>query len=184
MITEPGTLKLEDLFNQADVVALVQIVSGDAENYDEAVYKARVVRGLKGTSKKQTIFYGPFAGGKLGSEYIVFLRKTSKAISPKPMAKGGYGKIEYFEVFNQGYSAMASSYECVFGGSESREQCDEAVRICTDYVVLPKSIPTFPPREDNITFGCRWVRKQPFLQAIQWMAEQHGNKTSGIPGGI
>jgi hypothetical protein len=184
-ITEPAALKLEDMFRQADLVALVKTVSGDNENYDVAVYKARVLKGLKGAFEEQTIYYGPYVGEELGSEYIVFLRKTAKPIAPKPNAKGGYGTVEYSQIFNEGYSAMASSYECVFDGSKTSDQCGDAVRIGTNYIVLPKSIPTFPSAEENTPFGCRWVRKQVFIDALQGLAvEQTNHKSPGIPGGF
>jgi len=169
-ITEPASLKLEDLFKRADIVALVRTVSGDDENYDVAIYKARVLKGLKGTAEKQMIYYGPYVGEELGSEYIVFLRKTAKPISPKPKANGGYGVVEYSEISNQGYGAMMSSYKCVFDGVKTSDQCGDAVRICTDYIVLPRSIPTFPPVEQSSPFGCRWVKQQDFIQVLESLA--------------
>ena len=48
-ITEPAVIDVASLFNQADTVALVKIVSGDAENYNHAIYKGEVIKSFKGT---------------------------------------------------------------------------------------------------------------------------------------
>ncbi len=39
-VTEPGTYELSALYKRADVVALVEMVAGDTENYEKVVYKA------------------------------------------------------------------------------------------------------------------------------------------------
>ena len=59
-ITEPGVYKIGGLFKVADVVALVKIVSGDAENYDHAVYKGEVIQSFKRTERGATVYFGPF----------------------------------------------------------------------------------------------------------------------------
>jgi hypothetical protein len=56
-ITEPGIYELGDLFKAADVVALVKVVSGDAENYDCAVYKGEVVTSFKGIQPGTSIYF-------------------------------------------------------------------------------------------------------------------------------
>ncbi|MBZ5522128.1 MAG: hypothetical protein LAP21_07795 [Acidobacteriia bacterium] len=163
---ELARINLTDLFQHADTVARVTIVAGDIENYDVAVYKARVVQSFKGAAAGETLYFGPHIGKRLGSEYIVFLHNVEKPLAPKTSANGGYGTIRYAEVPNQGYGAMETSYECVFDGREISQQCDDAVRICTDYITLPKSIPTFPPMDQHTPFGCRWARKQVFVSTL------------------
>ena len=165
-ITEPGVYKIGGLFKVADVVALVKIVSGDAENYDHAVYKGEVIQSFKGTERGATVYFGPFVGEKLGWEYVLFLRSVTKLITPKTAATASYGRIHYSEVFNEGYSSMESSYACVFDGKEIAQKCDYGVRVCTDYVKLPKSVPAFPPENNDPPFGCRWVRKTVFISLI------------------
>ena len=59
-----------------------------------------------------------------------------------------------------------SSYACVFDGKEIAQKCDYGVRVCTDYVKLPKSVPAFPPENNDPPFGCRWVRKTVFISLI------------------
>ena len=169
-ITEPGVYKLANLFKNADVVALVKIISGDAENYDRTVYKGEVLQSFKGTSQGGTVYFGPFVGERLGSEYILFLRKVSKPVSPKTTPTASYGTIQYWEIFDEGYSSMETSYECVFDGKEIAQKCDYGVRVCTDYVKLPKSLPAYPPETNDPPFGCRWVRKALFLSMLDTLA--------------
>jgi hypothetical protein len=68
-ITEPGVYKIGDLFKTADIVALVRILSGDAENYSCAIYKGEVVQNFKGSQQKAVIYFGPFTGLQLGDEF-------------------------------------------------------------------------------------------------------------------
>ena len=165
-ITEPGIYEIGDLFKSADVVAQVRIVSGDAENYDCAVYKGEVIQSFKGIQSKTIIYFGPFVGHRLGDEYILFLRNVDQPITPKTTATASYGTIHYSKVFNQGYSSMETSYECVFDEEGVLPKCDYAVRVCTDYIKLPKVMSAFPPESNDPPFGCRWVRKTGFLSLL------------------
>ena len=168
--SEPGIYQLADLFRHADRVALVKVVSGTTEAYDIAIYKAQVVEGFKGLSAGEIVYFGPYTATELGTEYILFLRDTPKAIEPRAKADGGYGTVHYSKVFDEGYSSMRTSYECVFGGSSS--ECDYGVRVCTDYIKLPKSLPAFPSNGDNPPFGCRWVRKDSFISVLDELGEK------------
>jgi hypothetical protein len=165
-VTEPSVINLASLFKQADTVALVKVVSGDAENYRIAVYKADVIKSFKGAVAGETIYFGPYAGERIGWEYILFLRNVTQPLAPKTASSVSFGMVRYSEVFNEGYSSMMTSYECVFDGKTIAEQCDDGVRVCTDYIVLPKSTPTFPPMTEDTRFGCRWVRKQVFISLV------------------
>jgi hypothetical protein len=163
--TEPGIYEIGDLFKSADVVALVRIVSGDAENYSCAIYKGEVIQSFKGSQKGMIVYFGPFTGGRLGEEYVLFLRNVDHPIEPTK-AGASYGTVHYSRIFDEGYSSMETSYECVFDGDEIAQKCDYGVRVCTDYIKLPKSMPAFPPEENDPPFGCRWVRKNTFLYLL------------------
>jgi hypothetical protein len=165
-ISEPGTWKLKELFDRADMVALVYVLSGDTEAYDEAaIYKAKVIKAFKGVSDAEIIYYGPYVGTELGGEYVLFLIKVPNSITPK--ATTGYGVIQYARVFNEGYSSMRTSYECVFDGKDINQQCDYGVRVCTDYIILPKSVATFPPKTLETPFGCRLIRRAVLLPLLE-----------------
>ncbi|HWX91740.1 MAG TPA: hypothetical protein VNY29_03830 [Terriglobales bacterium] len=166
IVREPGVYELANLFKQADSVVLVKIAAGDTEAYDVAIYKAEVVRSFKGRQAGETIYFGPYVGEKLGWEYILFLRNVSNPITPKVTSSTGYGPIHYSEIFNEGYTSMETSYGCVFDGKDISQKCDYGVRICTDYIRLPKSIPTFPSKAQEPPFGCRWVRKAVFISLL------------------
>jgi hypothetical protein len=165
-IREPGIYELADLFKQADTVALVKVVAGDTESYHCAVYKAEVIKNFKGAKAGETIYFGPYVGQKLGWEYILFLRNTPDPIPPK-VRGSAFGAIRYEEVFNEGYSSMETSYECVFGGKDIAKQCDYGVRVCTDYIKLPKETEASPPLAKEALFGCRWVRKASFIDILE-----------------
>src|SRR6185312_14993285 len=111
---EPGIYELASLFRIADKVVLAKIVARDMESYGVAIYKTEVLKNFKGSAKGETVYFGPFVGERLGSEYILFLRDVTKPITPKRTASTGYGSIRYSEIFNEGYTAMENSYECVF----------------------------------------------------------------------
>jgi hypothetical protein len=166
MNTEPGRYDLGQLFASADKVALVQVSSGTTDAYDVAIYKGRVIKAFKGTQDGDIVYFGPYIGTKLGSEYLLFLKDQTNILVPKDK-EAGYGPIKYSRVFNEGYSSMLISYECGFNGSDSNQQCDYAVRVCTDYIHIPDSLQSSPSRDTVTPFGCRWVRKDRFVSAFE-----------------
>lgn len=169
--TEPAVVTLAGLYKQADTVVMAKIVSGDAENYRTAVYKAEVVKSFKGAAVGETIYFGPYSGDALGSEYVLFLRNTPQPVTPKTTSSAGYGTVRYSEVFNEGYSSMANSYGCVFDGTIPAQQCDYGVKVCTDYIILPKETRTFPPVSRETPFGCRLVREKTFISLLEILAD-------------
>ena len=173
-ITEPARIQLRQLFKMSDVVAIVRILSGDTENYKTTIYKAVVVKNFKGTVDGQRLYYGPFVGDRLGWEYVVFLRNAKEPATPKDAKNPAYGIVKYLEVFNEGYSSMQTSYECVFDAKNTPKQCDYGVRVCMDYIVLPKGVRAFPPEENDPPFGCMWVRKSIFISLLDELAEEPG----------
>jgi hypothetical protein len=168
-ITEPGIWDLRELFKRADVVALVYILSGDTEAYEDplTVYKAEVIEGFKGVAKKEILYFGPYVRKEVGGEYILFLIKDPNPITPKSTSGFNYGTVKYARVFDEGYSSMQTDYKCIFDGKDTSQQCDYAVRVCTDYIKLPKTIRVFPPETENVSFGCRWVRKMVFISLLE-----------------
>jgi hypothetical protein len=45
-------------FKQADIVALVKVISGNTETYNVAVNKAEVLKNFKGAAAGETIYFG------------------------------------------------------------------------------------------------------------------------------
>ncbi len=175
-VTEPGVYELADLFKAADKVAVVKVLSGDTENYQTAVYKGEVVQNFKGATVGETVYFGPYVGLRLGWEYVLFLRMAPEIVSPKNASSTGFGRVRVERIFNEGYSSMETKYECVFDGEEISQKCDYGVRICTDYIRLPKSTPVFPPETEDTPFGCRWVRRGTFISLLEKISrEQKAN---------
>jgi len=175
-------MQLTRLFSAADVVASARILSGDAESYQTAMYKVEVIRSFKGTKAGEVLYVGPCTGFKLGGDYLLFLRKAKEAAEPRNAATAIYGIVQHVDVFNDGYSAMEASYQCVFDGKEISQQCDYGLRVCTDYIKLPKDIRTFPPKTTETPFGCRWTRRKDFESLVQQLAatslERHSRNGS------
>ena len=168
-ITEPGVYRVSDLYRHADKVAVVKVLAGDTESYDSAIYKGKVVRALKGVTEGQIVYFGPYLGTELGSEYVLFLKNDATHLKPK-RADGGYGDIAYSRVFNEGYSSMLTSYQCVFDASSAEKACDYAVRICTDYIKVPDSIRMFSREGSDAPFDCRWARRDAFVDLLDGIA--------------
>jgi hypothetical protein len=169
-ISEPATVAITELFKQADVVAVVQILSGDSENYETAVYKAKVLTAFKGTEVGQQLFFGPFIGYEVGGEYVAFLRraKVGAKVQPRDGPTMTYGPLEAFHlIMYQGYSIMPLRYECAFDGKDPAQSCDYGVRVNTDQVKLPPAVRTFPrTSKDDFVDANRWVRKDVFLRLL------------------
>lgn len=175
-ISEPAIVKVEDLFKQADSVAVIRIVSGDLEHYPTAVYKAEVLKTFKGPAVGAKIFFGPFSGYSLGGEYLIFLRRSQKQIEPSHSSETAtptYGRIlSFYEVMYEGYSAMPVKYVCVFDGDEIKDQCDDGIKVETNQVVLPSRIQTFPSESDDTTDSdYKWIRKAALISLLQTFVE-------------
>ena len=172
--TEPGIYQLTDLYLHSDKVALVKVIAGDSEAYEVPIYKGRVISAFKGVANSQIIYFGPYLGTKIGSEYFLFLRDVTNPIQSKDKSNIGFGNVNYSSVFDEGYTSMLTAYQCIFGGSTINQQCDYGVRVCTDYIKLPKSVSTFPMESDIQPFGCRWVLKDQFTSILNEIKESIG----------
>jgi hypothetical protein len=160
-------VKIEDLYAQADQVALVKVLSGDSEHYSTAVYKAIVETGFKGTAKGQIIFFGPYTGYRIGSEYLLFLKRGGPQTSDTstPISYGPLASVS--AIMYEGYAALAVGYECVFDGTEITQTCDDSVQINPDQIVLPQTIKTFPTGDATaITNYKKWIRKDLFISLL------------------
>jgi hypothetical protein len=154
---------LHDLMAASEAVLLVHVVAGDAENYDVPIYKAKVLEVFKGkVAKDDVLYFGPYLGTRLGDNYVVFLRQTLAVHTAGTSAP--FGKIEPWRVLDQNYGEMEIGYQCTFSGPKS---CDDAIRVCTDYVRLPDTVEIIPPLKEKSPLGCRWARRDPFLELFR-----------------
>jgi hypothetical protein len=81
-------LPVEDLYQKANVVAVIQIESGsviDSGGHQcGARYTGRILEAMKGPLKKDDpIEFGPFPGYGVGNHALVFLNDSAKVYSPK-----------------------------------------------------------------------------------------------------
>ena len=170
-ISEPAVVSLASLYAKADLVAFVKIHSGDAESYKQALYKAEVLNAYKGAKEKEIIYFGPFISYGLGSEYLVFLKKTDKrigelidqTIKANPLPYDASQK--YYRIMYEGYSVMPVSYECFFDGKDS-DECDYGVKFNIYQVELPGTWKTFPKDVGEFSDDKKWVRRKVIQTAL------------------
>lgn len=175
-ISEPASVSLETLFAQADLVAFVKIRSGDAENYNHAIYKAEVLESYKGAKLNDVIYFTPFIGYGIGSEYLVFLKKADKRIGDiigedaKNKTLPYDAMQSFYRIMYEGYSIMPVSYECVFKETPD-DSCHYAVKFNTYQVKLPKNLKTFPKEDEKSeSSDSKYVKREtiePVLKALK-----------------
>lgn len=162
-------VQIVDLFREADFVAIVRVVSGDSEHYPKTVYKAEVITPLKGAKEHDAIFFGPFAGYGVASEYLVFMR-ISGAMAPNSNGPGlNYGQIPtFYQVMYSGYAGMPVEYVCVFEDDEPNEKCDYGIRLNPEQILLPRTFKTFPRGPATaITNYKKWVRRSHIVSMLK-----------------
>ena len=176
-ISEPATVSLESLFAQADLVAFVTILSGDAEHYKAAVYKAQITKSYKGPNTDSLIYFGPFVSYGIGSEYLVFLKKTNQnlvnLVDPtKPKVQLPFdGSQFYYRIMYEGYSVMPVKYECIFNGT-GHNGCDYGVRFNTYQVELPSTLKAFPINVGDFPLNRKSVRRDDVERALSALVKK------------
>ena len=172
--TTIAKVTLSDLFKQADLVATVRILSGDSEHYDVTVYKGQIEKAFKGARANQTIYFGPHVSFGVGSEYLGFLSKAEKGIEPGGKSPGvNYGVLpSFFRIMYAGFSIMPIEYVCVFDGKDTAQQCDYAVKLNPEQVIVPASVKAFPRGEAGpITNYEKWVRRDELVALLERFAK-------------
>lgn len=175
-VVDPATVSLHQLFQQADVVALVRIINGDGEHYSidpygdgepivASIYEAKVLQGFKGANAGAVLFFGPYVGYGIGSEYVVALRRSGKQL--RELLSSGVAdrsrladNAPYCEIMYEGYSVMAVSYTCEI------PSCDEAIEVSDEQVTLPSRLSRYPTECTTHARHFVWVRKAAFLREL------------------
>lgn len=175
IISDPSSVSLESLFSQADLVAFVEIRSGDAENYNHTLYKAAVLKSYKGSKEREVIYFAPFIGYAVGTEYLVFLRKTDKRIGDVIDENAKNKTLPYdatqnfYQIMYDGYSVMPVSFECIFE-KPSHQTCQYAVKFNINQVILPKKLKTFPEEKNDEVLDAKYVKRtaiEPVLEVLK-----------------
>jgi hypothetical protein len=177
--TDVRSVSISELFVQADQVALVRIVAGDMEHYGTIVYKAVVETGYKGAHPKDVVYVGPYAGLGIGAEYVLFLQ-NGEGLRPKSGVGLSFGAIPKVEkIMSAGYAALPVGYECVFDDAAERH-CDDSVEVNPAQIVLPRTLPTFPQKEEQMATTYKiWVRRSDFLPELQRLSSLRPQRKPG-----
>jgi hypothetical protein len=165
------SVKLDDLYSEADQVALVKVISGDSEHYDAGVFKVTVESAFKGTKVNEILYVGPYLGLAVGNEYVLFLKRGE---GEKAKGSGGlsFGDIPSLsKIMYAGYAVLPAGYECVFDGHDVSERCDYSVQLNPQQIKLPDTIRTFPYGDaDAVTNYKKWVRRSVFVGYLNGLA--------------
>ena len=162
---------LENLYKEADFVGFVKILSGDAEHYEAAMYKAEVQIAYKGAKNKEIIYFSRREGYQIGNEYLAFFKKSDKTIGQNIVKDIKNSSAPYdaekglFYIMYGGYSIMHADYECAFEDNDYRDQCDWSVRLNANQILLPKTLKAYPdnPRD----FREKYVRRKEIEVALE-----------------
>jgi hypothetical protein len=183
--SDPAPTTFLQLFEQADLVAIIKIQSGDAENYKYTIYKAVVTEVFKGTSGESTIYFGPFIGYAVGGEYLVFLKKTPQKITELVLEANNSEAIpyksqqSYYQIMYDGYSVMPINYVCVFDGKEIHDRCDYGVKFNIEQVNLPNKIKVFPTDlDEGSSIASKWVRKNEIVKLLRSLQSSKPKKNN------
>lgn len=164
-ISEPATVSLRELYVKADLVALVQIRSGDTEHYTSTLYRATVLEGFKGIKKEEVIYFSPYNGYGIGSEYLVFLRKADgkvgDLIEKQSESTLPYDPVQkYYQVMYDGYSAMPVDYTCAL------PECGYGIKVAYEQVLLPKNLKMIAIECKDGASWKSWVRKEDIVRLL------------------
>lgn len=165
------------LYQQADIVALVRIESGEIiEGIDFSCgtkYKGKVIRPLKNTKINQIIEFGYYMGSGIGGQYIVFLNKKQNVYNPINSTNSSSENFQY--QFNKVCNPKHPNYIVMHHGVGSQKleyhgdtKSDYAFLIPTKYLELPKGTKLIEPEESdcNIWEECKWVDKETVLKML------------------
>ena len=157
-------VELSDLFREAEVVALVSVDGGDARAFKQAIYRATVNEGFKGTTAGKEIYFGPYASYRVGGEYIVFLDRAQEKVgetlkrAPSPWPEASEQPL--LRVMYAGYSALPVEYTCVF------EKCAHGVSVPSSQVLLPSALARTPEERVSTRYDA-WVERDAFLKILR-----------------
>ncbi|WP_457321269.1 hypothetical protein [Roseateles sp. P5_E11] len=175
-------IRLSQLFHDADIVALVQVTSGETMGTGDescgAKYQARVIEAFKGASKGATLEFGNYFGYEIGNRYIIFLvgpgRSHEPMMSTNSMhldARAEYEKrcgplLRRNTVMHSGNGALHIHWVTDFGYKDG-------VAVPTRYVVLPDGLSTIPTKisETNEFSEEVWVRLPQMTEILKGLGQ-------------
>jgi hypothetical protein len=175
-------IPLEELFRDADIVVIAEVVQGEIVRVGgqpcAAKYIAKVEESFKGAPKDATIEFGNFVGYELGSRYLLFIvgpeRRHEPMMSTNSMhlqAKAALTArcgptLQRSTVMHSGNGALRIDWTAKFNYKDG-------VRVPTRWVVLPKNIESVPatPSEKEEFAKVAWVRVEDMIRALRGLAK-------------
>lgn len=134
--------EIDKLYAEADVVALVRVLSGDTESFEDTVYKASILTTYKG-NVQSILYFGPYISYGVGSEYLVFLKTSGKqlrSMATKNKTVAYAEDANYLRVMYGGYSILPVGFHCGLG--KNTLDCQDSIDAST--VILPKGFASYP----------------------------------------
>jgi hypothetical protein len=164
-------IQIAELCQRADLVASVLILSSDAEHYPAGVYKAEVLRAVKGTERGSIIYFGPYLGYGLGEEFLLISHHYSKPFEMRQSTQPSglsYGRIEnLYYVSHGGEGALHVQCQAIGKEAKSKKRCVKAVRVNRRLVLLPDSLKTHRFARGGTEEEARWVRMDSLLEYLE-----------------
>ncbi|WP_457325670.1 hypothetical protein [Roseateles sp. P5_E11] len=176
-------IEVSQLFQDADIVALVEVTSGETIGTGEkscgAKYSALIVDGFKGASAGATIEFGNYYGYEIGNRYVLFLVGPGSRHEPVMSANSMHrdaeaehekrcaSRLRRNTVMHSGNGALRVHWVADF-------QYKDGVAVPTRYVVLPSAVSTIPAKvtETNVFSGEVWVRLPELVNVLRGMASE------------
>ncbi len=172
-LSEPAAVSISKLASQSDALAFIEIISGDAEHFEKVLYKSKVLISIKGIKQSKQIYFGPYIGYGVGSEYIAFLRKSKKTVGEVRLDRAKKISLDFddsepvYEIMYGGYSIMPINYVCIFDGKNLSDQCDYGVLFNSYQILIPPTLRPFPLKgRDPANPDNKWIRKNSFQKYL------------------
>lgn len=171
-------IALDQLFRDADVVASVQVVSGELLGVGEAScgakYSALVLDGFKGVTAGTTIEFGNYFGYEIGNQYILFLVRPGRTHEPMMSTNSMHLNARAEHLKRCGQKLLRNTVMHSGNGAlkihwVAELKYKDGVAIPTRYVTLPAGLSTVPAKvtETNEFSGEVWVALPEFSKVLR-----------------
>ncbi len=171
-----ATVTLAELAESADLVAIVQIVSGELISLDDeqlcgARYRARVLEAVKGPfAEGDSIEFGPHGGKTIGGKYLLFASEKpaeySSVLGPESVQEANrqcFDLLPKFQVMQAGIAALDVSWT-IHDSLES-----ESVLFDEDFVAPPPDLERreWSPFDNRMESKRSWARSADVLRYLR-----------------
>jgi len=175
--TTIAPVELDTLFQEAETVALVEVIEGKVlRNGDKecgAIYKAKVLHSIKGAEEQ--FYFGHTYGYEIGSRYLAFLssdEKISLVSSTNSKSLNSESKaLEYREKYCTGLrigkGIMHEGFGMMKMDKASENKFKDSFLINARYVSIPEAV----RRVNSDKSDSVWVKKEYLLKYLTELNE-------------